>query len=131
MSQRLNRMRVLLKAQEQMQRNAQRAVDKASKELDYLRQKEMELLSLMSDGDPLLVNALMNSHVNQIRQVNQRKNDMQDALETLKSETRKQAVFMEAVKRMASVLEQEERSEAEKKNHQEIIEQTAYQSEGL
>ena len=131
MPQRLKRMRILLSAQEQMQLSAQRAVDKATRELELLRQKELAVMALMSEGDTMMVNALMHSHINQIRQVSQLKQDMQMALETLKSETRKQAVSMEVVKRMVKMLEEEDRREREKRDHQEIVERTANQNEDL
>ena len=131
MPQRLKRMRILLSAQEQMQLSAQRAVDKATRELELLRQKELAVMALMSEGDTMMVNALMHSHINQIRQVSQLKQDMQMALETLKSETRKQAVSMEVVKRMVKMLEEEDRREREKRDHQEIVERTANQNDDL
>ncbi|WP_319532057.1 hypothetical protein [uncultured Cohaesibacter sp.] len=129
MSSRLDRMRILLRAQEQMQQSAQRAVDQVSRELDLLRKRELVLLTLMAEGDTVMVNTLMNSHVHQIRQVSQRKSDMQNALETLRAETRKQALFMESVKRMVKMLEENEQREAEKREQMDIIERTAYQSE--
>ena len=125
MSSRLDRMRILLRAQEQMQQSAQRAVDQAARELDLLRKRELVLLTLMAEGDAVMVNTLMNSHVHQIRQVSQRKNDMQNALQTLKAEMRKQAIFMESLKRMVKLLEENERREAEKREQMDIIERTA------
>ncbi|WP_146006380.1 hypothetical protein [Cohaesibacter celericrescens] len=121
----------MLRAQEHLQKNAQRAVTQMKTQLDQLRQKEKTLLLLMSEGDPMLVNSLMHSHTKQIKRVSQDRKKIDAALQEMKEQTRKHGVSMEIVKRLISVQEEAQAKMQEKKDQLELIDQSVQKNQSF
>nr|WP_321454771.1 hypothetical protein [uncultured Cohaesibacter sp.] len=125
MTKKTEKLRRLLHAQEQMHKSTSRAIEQAVQQKQQLRQKEADLVKLMAEGDPVLVNAFMQSHVKQLRKVAVERAELDEALALLQKQLQKHGTTLEAVKRFLKMVETKERQDQEKADNLEILEMVA------